>query len=44
MKKLTATFWLAIAAAGILALQAGSTQKFDDPIPTCPPTCERNAR
>lgn len=43
MKKLTLSFWLALAAAGIIASQAAvpSTHQvhFDDPIPTCPPDC-----
>ncbi|HEX6897060.1 MAG TPA: hypothetical protein VF146_17400 [Bryobacteraceae bacterium] len=42
MKKFTLSFWLALAAAGIIASQAAvpSTQiQFDDPIPTCPPDC-----
>jgi hypothetical protein len=42
MKKLTLSLWLALAAAGILAVQAlpssNHTQK-DLPFPTCPPDC-----
>ena len=44
MKKLTLSFWLALAAAGILALQAAGPVRqmhFDDPIPTCPPDCSQ---
>jgi len=45
MKKLTLSFWLALAAAGIFVIQAAGTSanqtRFDDPIPTCPPTCQR---
>jgi hypothetical protein len=44
MKKLTLTFWLALAAAGMLVIQAASTSshqtRMDDPIPTCPPDCQ----
>ena len=48
MKKLTLSFWLALAAAGIFILQAASasstqTPRFDDPIPTCPPYCSERA-
>jgi hypothetical protein len=43
MKKLTLTFWLALAAAGIFMSQSstanGNQARFDDPIPTCPPLC-----
>lgn len=41
MKKLTLSFWLALAAAGIFVIQAAGTsqQRFDDPAPTCPPKC-----
>ena len=42
MKKLTLSFWLALAAAGIFVMEAAgpSTQThFGDPIPTCPPFC-----
>ena len=43
MKKLTMSFWLALAAAAVFAIQAAapSTQQmhFDDPAPTCPPDC-----
>jgi hypothetical protein len=42
MKKLTLSLWLALAAAGIIALQAmppsNGVQK-DLPFPTCPPEC-----
>ena len=43
MKKLTLSFWLALAAAGIFIAQAASpfssNSRFGDPIPTCPPRC-----
>jgi hypothetical protein len=42
MKKLTISLWLALAAAGILAIQAlpSATQTHKDlPFPTCPPDC-----
>jgi len=41
MRKLTLSFWLALAAAGIFVIQAtGKAQhRFDDPAPTCPPDC-----
>jgi hypothetical protein len=43
MKKLTLSLWLALAAAGIIALQAipskHSTTTADVPFPTCPPDC-----
>jgi hypothetical protein len=43
MKKLTLSFWLALAAAGIIALQAmPSSHKVvmnNVPFPTCPPDC-----
>ena len=43
MKKLTLSFWLALAAAGIFALQAAaprsSNVQTDLPLPTCPPDC-----
>ena len=45
MKKLTLTFWLALAAAGMFVIQAAGplshTMRMDDPLPTCPPECER---
>ncbi len=46
MKKLTLSFWLALAAAGVFVVQAsnpfGHKQvRFDDPIPTCPPLCPK---
>ena len=43
MKKLTLSFWLALATASIFATQIASPfthqVRFDDPIPTCPPDC-----
>jgi len=43
MKKLTLSFWLALAAAGIFAMQAAAPKsqsiQTDLPIPTCPPDC-----
>ncbi len=43
MKKLTLSFWLALAAASIIVVQNAtpSTAKVraDLPIPTCPPEC-----
>jgi hypothetical protein len=43
MKKLTLSFWLALAAAGIIAIQAAAPKstivRTDVPIPTCPPDC-----
>ncbi len=44
MKKLTLSFWLALAAAGIFALQAAAPKSHthvqtDVPFPTCPPDC-----
>jgi hypothetical protein len=41
MKKLTLSFWLALAAAGVFVIQAAGpgTFHFDDPAPTCPPDC-----
>ncbi|HLG99763.1 MAG TPA: hypothetical protein VKX49_25870 [Bryobacteraceae bacterium] len=45
MKKLTLSFWLALAAAGVFVIQAaGPSMHFDDPMPTCPPDCNRAAR
>ena len=45
MKKLTLSFWLALAAAGIFTIQLASPishqRHFDDPIPTCPPECPK---
>lgn len=44
MKKLTLSFWLALAAAGVFVIEAAgpSTQThFGDPIPTCPPDCSQ---
>jgi hypothetical protein len=43
MKKLTLSFWLALAAAGIIGLQAmpssHETVQKTVPFPTCPPDC-----
>jgi hypothetical protein len=42
MKKLTLSLWLALAAAGIFAMQAlpsSNHTKQDVPFPTCPPEC-----
>jgi|HubBroStandDraft_4_1064222.scaffolds.fasta_scaffold3759832_1 hypothetical protein len=42
MKKLTISLWLAIAAAGIFAVQAipsKDSTAMDVPFPTCPPRC-----
>lgn len=43
MKKLTLSFWLALAAAGIFGIQAMAPKsqaiQTDLPIPTCPPDC-----
>jgi hypothetical protein len=42
MKKLTLSLWLALAAAGIFALQAlppSHQAQMDLPLPTCPPDC-----
>ncbi|MBZ5608676.1 MAG: hypothetical protein LAP38_10485 [Acidobacteriia bacterium] len=43
MKKLTLSFWLALAAAGLFVLQAAGPfshpTRMDDPMPTCPPEC-----
>jgi hypothetical protein len=41
MKKLTLSLWLALAAAGIIALQAmpSSNGAGIAPFPTCPPSC-----
>ena len=44
MKKLTLTFWLALAAAGLFVIQVASPLgqlRADDPIPTCPPECPK---
>jgi hypothetical protein len=47
MKKLTLSFWLALAAAGMFVIQAAAPfshqVRLDDPAPTCPPDCERLA-
>jgi len=41
MKKLTLSLWLALAAAGIIALQARPSHHItaEAPFPTCPPSC-----
>jgi hypothetical protein len=43
MKKLTLSFWLALAAAGIVVIQNAtpltSQVRTDLPLPTCPPDC-----
>jgi hypothetical protein len=42
MKKLTLSFWLVLAAAGIIALEAmppSHTHLVPVPFPTCPPEC-----
>lgn len=43
MKKLTLSFWLALAVAGIFVAEAASpfsrNARLGDPIPTCPPQC-----
>jgi len=43
MKKLTLSLWLALAAAGIFAVQAFPSSNHsttsDVPFPTCPPDC-----
>ncbi len=43
MKKLTLSFWLALATASMFAIQlaapASHSSRFDDPLPTCPPEC-----
>jgi hypothetical protein len=40
MKKLTLSLWLALAAAGIFAVQAlPSAHSNAIPFPTCPPDC-----
>ena len=45
MKKLTLSLWLALAAAGIIAIQAMPSKHstaMDVPFPTCPPDCPPN--
>jgi hypothetical protein len=45
MKKLTISLWLALAAAGIIALQAMPSfhaATSNVPFPTCPPDCPKN--
>lgn len=44
MKKLTLSFWLALAAAGVIATQAlhASHEATVLPFPTCPPDCPHN--
>jgi len=43
MKKLTLSFWLALATASFLVVQAASPAshavRADVPFPTCPPLC-----
>jgi len=41
MKKLSLSLWLALAAAGIIAMQAmpSSPVMGAAPFPTCPPSC-----
>jgi hypothetical protein len=43
MKKLTLSFWLALAAASIIVVQnatpLSSQVRTDLPLPTCPPDC-----
>jgi hypothetical protein len=42
MKKLTMSLWLALAAAGIFAIQAmppSHPVSMNVPFPTCPPDC-----
>jgi hypothetical protein len=42
MKKLTLSLWLALAAAGVFAIQAMPSKHgvtTDVPLPTCPPDC-----
>jgi len=42
MKKLTLSFWLALAVASIFAIQAApkfSAVQSELPMPTCPPSC-----
>ena len=41
MKKLTLSLWLALAAAGIFAMQALPSSHAAGvlPFPTCPPSC-----
>ncbi|HEY6393484.1 MAG TPA: hypothetical protein VIX89_19530 [Bryobacteraceae bacterium] len=43
MKKLSLSFWLALAAAGIFVIQTAAPHmnktSMDDPFPTCPPLC-----
>jgi hypothetical protein len=45
MKKITLSLWLALAAAGMIAMQvvpsSGNIHK-DLPLPTCPPDCPHN--
>ncbi len=41
MKKLTLSLWLALAAAGIVAMQASPSHSKAVPFPTCPPDCPR---
>jgi len=43
MKKLTLSFWLALATASFFVIQSATPTthqvRFDDPLPTCPPLC-----
>jgi len=39
MKKLTLSLWLALAAAGMIAIQAFPSHTNAIPFPTCPPEC-----
>lgn len=45
MKRLTLSFWLALATASLFAIQVASpfthSTRLDDPIPTCPPDCPK---
>ena len=42
MKKLTLSLWLALAAAGVIAVQAVPTSHTNvAPFPTCPPDCPK---
>lgn len=45
MKKLTLSFWLAVATASIFVIQLASPvsgqARRDDPMPTCPPECPK---
>ena len=42
MKKLTVSLWLALAAAGVIAVQAlPASHSNAVPFPTCPPQCPK---